>query len=266
MPEKTVNSAAQQDFPLRVRTEGHIARVGFNEPERYNPLRGDVIAALHNALDAIAADDRVRVVILEAEGKAFCAGHDLREIRATEQRQQHQALFHRCSALMQRIVSLPQPVIARVQGIATAAGCQLVATVDLAVAGRSARFATSGINLGLFCSTPAVAISRVIPRKNAMEMLLTGDFMSSEEAARVGLINRVVDDDALSAATTELAEHIASRPPEAIRAGKALFHRLDGKALKEAYDDASATMACNMDTAAAREGVDAFLEKRSPKW
>ncbi len=256
----------ERAFPIRTQQEGHIARIRFNEPERYNPLRLAVIKALHRALDAIAEDHQVRVVILEAEGKAFCAGHDLREIRATEKREHHQSLFDRCSALMQRILSLPQPVIARVQGIATAAGCQLVATADLAVAGRSARFATSGIKLGLFCSTPAVAISQVMPRKKALEMLLTGDFMDSEEAVRVGLVNRVVDDETLSAVTTELAEQIASHPPAAIRAGKALFHRLEGKSLQEAYDDASATMACNMDTDAAREGVDAFLEKRRPRW
>ncbi|MDN3518960.1 enoyl-CoA hydratase [Aquisalimonas lutea] len=258
--------APNTESPIRVRQEGAIARVGFNEPDRYNPLRADVIEALHTALDAIAADDSIRVVILDAEGKAFSAGHDLREVRSTEDRAAHQALFERCSAFMQRIVSLPQPVIAQVQGIATAAGCQLVATADLAVAGRSARFATSGINLGLFCSTPAVAVSRVVPRKNALEMLFTGDFVDAEEAARLGLVNRVVDDDALAGAATELAEKIAARPPEAIQAGKALFYRQSDKDLAGAYTDASETMACNMDTEAAREGIDAFLEKRKPRW
>ena len=258
--------APNTESPIRVRQEGHIARVGFNEPERYNPLRADVIDALHQALDAIADDDSVRVVIIDAEGKAFCAGHDLREVRSMEDRAKHQALFDRCSAFMQRVVSLPQPVIAQVQGIATAAGCQLVATADLAVAGRSARFATSGINLGLFCSTPAVAVSRVVSRKNALEMLFTGDFVEADEAARIGLVNRVVDDDQLVATTTEMAEKIAAKPPEAIQAGKALFYRQSGKDLAAAYDDASETMACNMDTDAAREGVDAFLEKRKPRW
>lgn len=258
--------APNTDSPIRVHQDGAIARVGFNEPERYNPLRADVIEALHNALDAIAEDESIRVVILDAEGKAFSAGHDLREVRSTEDRAAHRALFDRCSAFMQRVVSLPQPVIAQVQGIATAAGCQLVATADLAVAGRSARFATSGINLGLFCSTPAVAVSRVVPRKNALEMLFTGDFVDAEEAARLGLVNRVVDDDALAGAATELAEKIAARPPEAIQAGKALFYRQSGKDLAGAYADASETMACNMDTEAAREGIDAFLEKRKPRW
>ena len=258
--------ATNTESPIRVRQEGHIARVSFNEPGRYNPLRADVIDALHRALDAIADDTSVRVVIIDAEGKAFCAGHDLREVRSMEDRDAHQALFDRCSAFMQRVVSLPQPVIAQVQGIATAAGCQLVATADLAVAGRSARFATSGINLGLFCSTPAVAVSRVVPRKNALEMLFTGDFVEADEAARLGLVNRVVDDDQLAATTTEMAEKIAAKPPEAIQAGKALFYRQSGKDLAAAYDDASETMACNMDTDAAREGVDAFLEKRKPQW
>lgn len=258
--------APDPQAPIRVRREGHVARVGFNEPERYNPLRGEVITALHAALDSIADDDSVRVVILDAEGKAFSAGHDLREVRSTEDREQHQALFDRCSAFMQRVVSLPQPVIAQVQGIATAAGCQLVATADLAVAGRSARFATSGINLGLFCSTPAVAVSRVVPRKNALEMLFTGDFVEADEAVRIGLVNRVVDDEELVATTDGIAAKIAAKPPEAIQAGKALFYRQSGRDLAAAYDDASATMACNMDTVAAREGVDAFLEKRKPRW
>lgn len=258
--------ASGTDQPIRIRREGAIIRVGFNEPERYNPLRSAVIEALHNALDTIADDTRVRVVILDAEGKAFSAGHDLREIRATENRASHLALFKNCSALMQRVISLPQPVIAQVQGIATAAGCQLVATADLAVAGRSARFATSGINLGLFCSTPAVAVSRVVPRKQALSMLFTGDFMEAEEAARVGLVNQAVDDEALGDTVTGLAEKIAAKPPEVISAGKALFYRQAGENLATAYDDASETMACNMDTEAAREGVDAFLEKRTPKW
>lgn len=252
--------------PIRVSHDGAIARVSFAEPDRYNPLRGDVIDALHGALDLIAEDDAVRVVILEAEGKAFCAGHDLREVRGMEDREAHRELFDRCSAFMQRVVSLPQPVIARVQGIATAAGCQLVATADLAVAGRSARFATSGINLGLFCSTPAVAVSRVVPRKAALEMLFSGDFADADEALRIGLVNKVVDDDQLADATDELAAKIAAKPPEAIQAGKALFYRQGGADLADAYDDASQTMACNMDTDAAREGVDAFLEKRKPRW
>lgn len=251
---------------LRVRHEGGVARIGLNEPERYNPLRGAVIDALHRALDTVADDQGVRVVILDAEGKAFSAGHDLREVRGQADRAAHQALFERCSALMQRIVDLPQPVIAQVQGIATAAGCQLVATADLAVAGRAARFATSGINLGLFCATPAVAVSRVVPRKNALEMLFTGDFVDAEEAARLGLVNRTVDDADLVQTTSELAEKIAAKPPEAIQAGKALFYRQSGSDLAAAYADAAATMACNMDSDAAREGVDAFLEKRKPRW
>jgi len=262
-----MSQPAPKTEPLvRVRQEGYITRVGLNEPERYNPLRANVIDALHRALDTVAGDESVRVVIIDAEGKAFSAGHDLREVRSQEDRAAHQALFERCSAFMQRIVSLPQPVIAQAQGIATAAGCQLVATADLAVAGRSARFATSGINLGLFCSTPAVAVSRVVPRKNALEMLFTGDFVDAEEAARLGLVNQVVDDDALVGATTELAEKIAAKPPEAIQAGKALFYRQSDKDLAGAYADAAETMACNMDSDAAREGVDAFLEKRKPRW
>ncbi|WP_290649865.1 enoyl-CoA hydratase [Aquisalimonas sp.] len=258
--------APSAETPIRVRQTGAVARVGFNQPQRYNPLSAEVIDALHRALDRIAEDDTIRVVILDAEGKGFCAGHDLREVRGIEARAAHQDLFDRCSAMMQRVVSLPQPVIAQVQGIATAAGCQLVATADLAVAGRSARFATSGINFGLFCSTPAVAVSRVVPRKKALEMLFTGNFVDAEEAARIGLVNSVVDDAALAETTTALAENLAAKPPEAIQAGKALFYRQSGADLKAAYDDASATMACNMDTDAAREGVDAFLQKRKPRW
>jgi enoyl-CoA hydratase/carnithine racemase len=243
-----------------------IATVTLPGAARYNPLTSAVIDALHRVLDELAEDGATRVVILRAEGRAFCAGHDLRELRASEKRDDHRDLFARCSALMQRIVSLPQPVIAQVQGIATAAGCQLVASCDLAVAAESARFATSGINLGLFCATPAVAVTRSVARKHAAHMLFTGEFIDAARAESIGLVNQVVPDDALVETVRQMAATIASKPAVAIRAGKQLLSRQMETGLADAYCLATETIACNLDTAEAREGIDAFLEKRQPKW
>ncbi len=260
----TAPSMSNED--IRVRQADGIARITLPGANRYNPLSGEVIDRLHALLDQVAEDTDVRVVVLDAEGKAFCAGHDLKEVRASEDPAHHRDLFSRCSALMQRIVRLPQPVIAQVQGIATAAGCQLVATCDLAVAGESARFATSGINLGLFCATPAVAVTRNVAPKHAAHLLFTGEFIDARRAEAIGLVNQVVADDELAQATQTLAETIAAKPAVSIRAGKELLQRQLECGLGDAYAMATETMACNMEAEEAREGIDAFIEKRKPRW
>ena len=221
---------------------------------------------LQSALDAIHADDSVRVVILAANGKAFCPGHDLKEMRSSEERAFHQALFDKCGQMMMTIHRLRQPVIARVQGIATAAGCQLVAMCDLAVASEAARFAVSGINVGLFCSTPAVPLSRNMQRKQAMQMLLTGDFISADTAREYGLVNEVVAAEELEAATLALAQKIVAKSAHAIAIGKDMFYRQLPMDIADAYNYAGERMACNMDSEDAREGIDAFIEKRQPEW
>ncbi len=251
---------------LREDADGGIATLTLNRPSQYNALSQAMLTELQQALDAIAADETVRVVILAANGKAFCAGHDLKEMRQREDRGFHQALFDQCGQMMLTINRLPQPVIARVNGIATAAGCQLVANCDLAVAASEARFAVSGVNLGLFCSTPAVPLSRNLPRKRALEMLLTGDFIDADLASEWGLVNRVVAAAELETATRELAQKIAAKSAHAIRLGKEMFYRQLPLDLSEAYAYASERMACNMDSHDAREGIDAFIEKRQPTW
>jgi enoyl-CoA hydratase/carnithine racemase len=257
----------------KVRTErrGGVATLTLPGAPRLNPLCGEVIDALLDELAALADDDASRVVILRAEGRAFCAGHDLAEMRAprgsaAEELAFHRDLFARCSRMMQALVELPQPVIAQVHGLATAAGCQLVASCDLAVASQHARFATSGINVGLFCATPAVALTRAIAPKAAAEMLFTGAFIDAEQALRLGLVNRVVPADTLEQATRELADTIAAKPAEAIRGGKELLRRQRGLGLAEAYELATESMACGMQATSAREGIDAFLQKRKPNW
>jgi enoyl-CoA hydratase/carnithine racemase len=214
----------------------------------------------------VAADDGVRAVVIAAAGKAFCAGHDLREMRAEPSLAYYERLFAQCARMMLAIQQLPVPVIARVHGIATAAGCQLVAMCDLAVAAREARFAVSGINLGLFCSTPGVALSRNLSRKFAFEMLVTGDFISAAEAREKGLVNRVVDADRLDDEVNALLARIVGKPRAAMALGKALFYRQLETGIAAAYDDAGRTMACNMMDAAALEGVQAFIDKRPPNW
>jgi len=224
-----------------------------------------MMAALAAALDGAASDDRVRVIVLAAAGKLFCAGHDLAELRATEDPAAHQALFDRCSALMLAIGVTRTPVIARVQGAAVAAGCQLVASCDLAIAAETARFAVSGIDLGLFCSTPGVAVGRAVGRKAAAEMLLTGRFIGAAEAVDLGLINRAVHAADLDAAITETAALIAAKPADAIALGKAAFRRQMEAPLAEAYAIAGRAMTENLGFASARAGIDGFLQRRAPK-
>jgi enoyl-CoA hydratase/carnithine racemase len=250
--------------------DGHVLRLTLNRAGARNALSEGLMAALQAALDAAKADDS-RVVVLAAEGPAFSSGHDLKEMTAhRKSADDGQAAFARifaqCSNLMQTIVRHPKPVIAEVQGIATAAGCQLVASCDLAVASEAARFATPGVNIGLFCSTPMVALSRNVVRKHAMEMLLTGDMIDAHEARRTGLVNRVVAADALTAETTALAAKIASKPRATVKIGKEAFYRQLELDLSEAYDYASRVMTENMLHAEAREGIGAFVEKRAPKW
>ena len=243
-----------------------VATLTLNRPRHYNALSGELLDALHRALDTIAADPAVRVVLVTGSGNAFCAGHDLKEMRGLAQRADIDRLFASCSAMMQKLVALPQPTIAVVNGLATAAGCQLVAQCDLAVASEHARFAVSGVNLGLFCSTPAVALSRNVGRKRAAEMLFTGDFIDAAQAQEWGLVNRVVPAAQLLESAHELAHNLKAKPAETLALGKALFYRQLEAPLAEAYRDASVTIACNMDTDVAREGADAFLAKRPPSW
>jgi enoyl-CoA hydratase/carnithine racemase len=248
-----------------------VATLTLDRPASRNALSLSMLDSLHAALAAIAAEDGVRAVVLAAEGPAFSAGHDLREITAHRADADGGAGFYahvmaRCSELMQAIVALPQPVIAAVRGIATAAGCQLVAACDLAVAGRSARFATPGVNIGLFCSTPAVALGRAVPPKAAAEMLLTGEMIDAEEARRIFLVNRVVEDDQVLAAAHALARGIAARSAVTVRLGKAGYARQMAQPLHEAYATASAVMVENLLTEDAQEGIGAFLAKRHPSW
>jgi len=266
MNERTADpSAGTANAPLIARTEDGIAVLTLNRPRQYNALSSALLAALHEALDAVAADESVRVVVITGSGAAFCAGHDLKELHAATPAEVER-LFSTCSAMMQKLVALPQPVIAAVNGLATAAGCQLVAQCDLAVAADNARFAVSGVNLGLFCSTPAVALSRNISRKRAAEMLFTGDFIEAGLALDWGLVNRVAPSARLMETTRELANNLKAKPREALALGKALFYRQLEAGLKPAYDDASRTIAGNMAREVAREGVDAFLAKRAPDW
>lgn len=238
----------------------------LNTPRSFNVLSEAMLAALQAAFDAVAADPQARLVVIGANGKAFCAGHDLKEMKANPELAYYQALFARCSRLMLAIRKLEVPVIARVQGLATAAGCQLVAQCDLAVASDNASFGVNGIDVGLFCATPGVALSRNILPKQAMEMLLTGDFVSADEARARGLVNRVVPADALDAAVTTLVDRILTKPPEALAMGKALFYRQLETGIEAAYQLAGQTMACNMAHAVAQEGVQAFIDKRAPSW
>ena len=243
-----------------------VVTLTLNRPQAFNALSEAMLDALQTELDKLAQDETVRVVIIAASGKAFCAGHDLKEMRAEPSQAYYEKLFAQCARMMLTIQTLPVPVIARVQGIATAAGCQLVAMCDLAVAAREAKFAVSGVNLGLFCSTPSVALSRNLPRKAAFEMLVTGNFISADEALAKGLVNRVVAADALVAEVETLVASIGAKPRVTIATGKALFYRQLETGIANAYQDASQTMACNMMDAAALEGVQAFIDKRPPQW
>lgn len=243
-----------------------VVTLTLNRPQAFNALSEAMLAALQAEFDALATDERARAVVLAAHGKAFCAGHDLKEMRAEPSLAYYEALFASCTRLMLSIQRLPVPVIARVQGIATAAGCQLVAMCDLAVASRDARFAVSGINVGLFCSTPGVALSRNLARKAAFEMLVTGEFIDAETALAKGLVNRVADPTGLDVAVETLVAAIVAKPRVAIALGKALFYRQLETGIAAAYEDAGKTMACNMMETSALEGVQAFIEKRKPDW
>ena len=243
-----------------------VVRLTLNDPQRFNALSAEMLAVLQAALDAIAKDDEVRVVVLAAEGKAFCAGHNLKDMAAHAELAYYQQLFAQCSRMMLSIQKLPVPVIAKVQGIATAAGCQLVAQCDLAVASSEARFATSGIQYGLFCSTPSVPLVRNMPIKQSMEMLLTGEFIDAQTALHYGLLNRVSPPDQLDAAVEELVVAIVSKPRMAIRMGKELVYRQREMGLESAYQLAGQTMATNMMDADAQEGAQAFAQKRKPQW
>jgi len=257
--------SASEAVLLRQDRDG-IARLTLNRPAQRNALSVELMGALQEALDAIARDRKVKLVVISANGPGFCAGHDLREMRANPGRQHYEALFAQCSRLMVSLTKLPQPVIARVHGIAAAAGCQLVASCDLAVASSAARFAVNGINIGLFCSTPMVALTRAVGRKPAMEMLLTGDLVEAEQAKAIGLVNRVVPPERLDEEVDALARQIAGKLTLAVAMGKEAFYRQAELGLEAAYAFTSDVMTKNMLARDTEEGVDAFLEKRQPRW
>ena len=252
--------------PLLREDRGAVAWLTMNRPEQLNLLTSDMIAALEAAFDALAEDRAIRVVVLAGAGKGFCAGHDLKEIRALGEQAAIEALFARCSRMMQKIPRLPQPVIARVQGAAAAAGCQLVAQCDLAVASDAAKFTTPGVSWGFFCSTPAVVLARNLPRKRAMEMLLTGDAIDAATACAWGLVNRVVAAAELDAAVMALAAKLADKPPATVAEGKRAFYEQLELGLARAYALAGETIACSFAHPEGREGMAAFIEKRPPAW
>lgn len=258
-------TTAETPYVLKER-DGGIVRLTLNRGEKFNPLSEEMLIALQTELDAIAKDKSARLVVLAANGKAFCAGHDLKQMRASPSAAYYKKLFDQCSKMMLTIQQMPQPVIARVQGIAAAAGCQLVAMCDLAVASSESKFAVSGINYGLFCSTPSVGLSRNLGRKQAMEMLLTGEFIDAQSALERGLINRVVLAEDLDKSIASLADSILAKPSVSIAMGKQLFYRQLEMGIAAAYQLAGETMACNMMDEAALEGVQAFIEKRTPDW
>ncbi len=255
-----------QPILLREDKDG-IATLTLNRPDKYNALSTELMDLIQRELDSLARDKSIHALVIAGNGKAFCAGHDLREMSDDPSSEAIQALFDQCSRMMVSLTKIPQPVIARVHGIAAAAGCQLVAQCDLAVASHRARFATSGINVGLFCGTPMVAVTRNLPRKQAMEMLLTGEFIDAPTAEKYGLVNRVVAAGKLDDAVRDLAEAVAQKGPAFIAAGKQLFYRQIEDGLTAAYQEATKTMVENMQREDAREGINAFLEKRDmPEW
>jgi enoyl-CoA hydratase/carnithine racemase len=259
-----LNPAAE---PLVLReAAGGVVRLTLNRPAQFNSLSEEMLAALEAELDVVAADPTARVVVLAGAGKAFCAGHDLKQMKASPRLDYYRKLFADCARLMLKVQAMPQPVIARVHGIATAAGCQLVGMCDLAVAADVARFAVSGINVGLFCATPSVALSRNVGRKQAFEMLVTGEFIDAATARERGLVNRVVPAAQLDAEVAALAQTIVAKPQVAIAMGKGMFYGQLEMGIEAAYQLAGQTMACNMIDEAAQEGVDAFMNKRRPAW
>jgi len=264
-----MNDRASTDLTPFVRRDVDargVVTLTLDRPQAFNALSEGMLAALQAELDAVALDETARAVVIAAGGKAFSAGHDLKEMRAKPSQAYYEELFARCARVMLTLQQLPVPVIARVQGIATAAGCQLVAACDLAVAAEEARFAVSGVNLGLFCSSPSVALSRNVGRKAAFEMLVTGEFISADEARERGLVNRVVAAGALDAEIEKIVAAIVAKPRVAIALGKQLFYRQVESGTAAAYEDAGRTMACNMMEPATLEGVQAFIEKRKPDW
>ncbi len=264
-----MNAPVPQDAlpPFVLRHDlGGVTTLTMNRPDSFNALSSAMLIALQAALDPISHDPAVRVVVLAGAGKAFCPGHDLKEMSAHPDHAWYAALFAQCSKMMLTIQAMPQPVIARVHGIATAAGCQLVSMCDLAVASDNARFAVSGINYGLFCSTPSVGLGRNLLRKQALEMLLTGDFIDASEAKSRGLVNRVVSLDALDAEIKKLTDSICAKSAVAVRTGKQMFYKQLEMGIESAYAFAGQTMATNMMAADAQEGFCAFGEKRAPVW
>jgi len=261
----TAAQTVEAPFLLESLEQG-VLTLTLNRGRQLNPLSEDMLAALTESLSTTALRSDVRAVVIAAEGKGFCAGHDLKQMRSNHGSEYYQTLFERCSGVMRSLVELPKPVIARVQGIATAAGCQLVATCDLAVASTDAQFAVSGINVGLFCSTPSVALSRNVQRKRAFEMLITGDFIDADTAVDFGLVNHAVAPSELDAKIAELTDSIKAKPPVAVETGKRMFYRQIEMNLEDAYRYAGETMACNMLAEDTVEGVDAFIEKRKPSW
>lgn len=256
---------------LERRDTNAVAHLTMNAPERLNALSDEMLAALQTEFDALKHDTSIRAITLSGSGKAFCAGHDLKQMTAGRQsedggRAYFADLFNRCATMMQTIQQLPQPVIAQVHGIATAAGCQLVATCDLAVAAERTRFGVNGVNIGLFCSTPMVALTRNIPRKQAFEMLTTGEFINATRAEQLGLINRVVPQQDLEAETTQLAETIAQKLSAAVKIGKQTFYEQLQMPTDQAYEHAGNVMVENMLYAQTEAGIEAFLNKQTPKW
>ncbi len=251
---------------LSQRDDRGVLTLTLNRPAAFNALSDELLGALQMEFARIAQDTSVRVIVVAGAGKAFCAGHDLKQMRAEPSLDYYQKLFRHCSDMMMALQQLPVPVIAKVQGMATAAGCQLVAMCDLAVAARDARFAVSGVNFGLFCSAPSVALSRNIGRKAAFEMLVTGEFISAEVAMARGLVNCVREAEELDAAVEQWVQAILGKPRVALALGKSLFYRQLEVGISAAYADATQTMACNMMEETALEGVQAFIEKRSPSW
>lgn len=260
------NTSADSEVLLHTHDARGVHTLKLNRPRAFNTLDESLLPALQRALDEIAVEPQARAVVIAASGAAFCAGHDLKQMRAHPQKEYYQRLFAQCSRMMLAIQALPVPVIARVQGLATAAGCQLVAQCDLAVAADGATFGVNGIDVGLFCSTPAVPLSRSLPPKQAMEMLLTGQFITAEEACRRGLVNRAVPSEKLDEEVERLLAALLDRPKDAIAIGKALFYRQRETSLEAAYQLAGQTMACNMMLPNAQEGVQAFIDKRQADW
>lgn len=255
-----------QPVLLHERDARGVHTLTLNSPATYNALGEDMLAALAQALQQVQQDDAARAVVLAARGKAFCAGHDLKQMRQRPELHYYRDLFNRCAQVMLQIQRLPVPVVARVHALATAAGCQLVAQCDLAVAAQTARFGVNGIDVGLFCSAPAVPLVRNVPAKVAMEMLLTGDFLSAEEAQQRGLVNRVVPPEALDDAVEALLERLLSKPRQAMALGKATFYQQRETGIESAYQLAAQAMACNLADPVAQEGVQAFIDKRPPAW